>query len=151
LVLAVCRLLPFNRTSVEIKQARTSPEMLVHARAGNGGSAAGGRGRGETTSSGGGGGRGGGGKKAPQQSAIEQHYLAELRKFIEEKGAPPGFASASGSRSGQDAAPALLWQLQQGGLLHVSATASSRRSGRRPNAFPESVKCRKCEVPMSVC
>jgi hypothetical protein len=60
--------------------------MLSHARAGGG---SGGRGRGETRSSGGGG-QGGGGKKAPQQSAIEQHYLAELRKFIEEKGATSG-------------------------------------------------------------
>lgn len=68
-----------------MKQARTSPEMLSHARAGGGGGASGGRGRGEATSSGGGG--RGGGRKAPQQSAIEQHYLAELRKFIEEKGA----------------------------------------------------------------
>jgi hypothetical protein len=62
--------------------------MLSHARAGGGSGASAGRGRGETMSGGAsGGGRGGGAKKAPQQSAIEQHYLAELRKFIEEKGA----------------------------------------------------------------
>lgn len=76
---AACR-----RPVLTIVQARTSPEMLSHARAD--GSASGGRGRGEGPATSGGGGRGC--KKAPQQSAIEQHYLAELRKFIEEKGAP---------------------------------------------------------------
>jgi hypothetical protein len=44
---------------------------------------------------GGGGGGRGGGRKAPQQSAIEQHYLAELRKFIEEKGMPRECKSTS--------------------------------------------------------
>lgn len=51
---------------------------------GNGGGAAP-RGRGVYASGGG----GHGGWQRPQQTVIEQHYLAELCKFIEEKGGWP--------------------------------------------------------------
>ncbi len=61
---------------------------MSQARGGVSGSGGGGgatpRGRGGCAS-GGGGGRHCGGQR-PQQTAIEQHYLAELCKFIEEKG-----------------------------------------------------------------
>lgn len=56
--------------------------MLSHARAGSGRHTC--EAAAQSGASGGGG--SGGSRKASQQSAVEQHYLAELRKFIEEKG-----------------------------------------------------------------